>query len=230
MANSSRERWKMNVDAVYELMPMLDTPGYACFDMPDDTPVGWGESIMADLRPRDVCTRHWQVQRLAPLWRRREVINVLPDQVNDYPTIGLIIPLFSQRAVDLLRDLLEPNGEILPVTCKTGQYCVYNVTTVADVLDREASDMDWGSWYKLKKLEPVVAREIRYYSFIPDRLSSLAIFRIPEDITGYYVTERFAERVRQHDLKGFNLRKVWPLPRPQKPGGLGEMERRAGLR
>lgn len=220
----------MSANAVYELLPMLDVPGYETFDMPNTSPVGSGDSIMADFDPRDVSTRNWQAPRLTSVWQRREVIDQLPGQVNDYPTIGLCIPLFSQRAVDALRDLLEPNGEILPVECKTGQYYAYNVTTVADVLNREMSDIDWGSWYRLKKLEPVIPDEIRYYDFYPERVAPLAIFRTPESMVTYYVTERFAERVREHDLKGFNLRKVWPLPRLRKPGGLAEMGRRAGLR
>lgn len=220
----------MNSDAVYELLPMLDTRGYATFHMPDTSPVGKGDSIMADFYPLDISTRNWQVQRLAAAWRRRLVVDRLPGQVNDYPTVGLCIPLFSHRAVEALRDLLEPNGEILPVECKTGQYHAYNVTTVADVLNRETSEIEFGLWYRLKKIEPVTAEQIQYYDFYADRLSGLSMFRIPERMSDYYVTEVFTQRVREHDLKGFNLRKVWPLPRPKKPGGIAEMERRAGLR
>ena len=34
---------------------------------------------------------------------------------NDYPCINMSRPAFSQRAVDLLRDVLEPNGEPLMI-------------------------------------------------------------------------------------------------------------------
>jgi hypothetical protein len=225
----------MKPNVVYELLPMVDTPGYDGLGLVDLSPLAAGYTLISDFDPVDVSTRNWQAPRLAPIWQPREVVNSLPRQVNDYPCLGLSVPTFSQRAVDALRDLLEPNGEILPLRCDTGQYYAYNVTTVADVLNREASDIEWHSVYQRDKSEPVVARDIRRYEFHPDLLMDLAIFRIPEGFTKYFVTERFAERIREHGLRGFNLRKVWPLPEPdrseleayyrakrQRKGGKGE--------
>ena len=54
---------------------------------------------------------------------------------NDYPCINLVYPAFSERAVDLLRDLLEPNGELLPVRHSVGQYYFFNCTRVVDCAD-----------------------------------------------------------------------------------------------
>jgi hypothetical protein len=56
-------------------------------------------------------------------------------------------------------------------------------------------------------------RKILRYEFRESQLSNLEIFRIPEDVSDAYVTERFATRVRQHALEGLDLIKVWPLPR-----------------
>jgi hypothetical protein len=141
----------------------------------------------------------------------------------------LRIPLFSERACEALRDLLEPNGEILPVNCKTGTYVAHNPTSVVDALNRETSDIKWPDLIRLRKHEPIIAEQIKYHDFIPERVAGLSIFRIPEDICDFYVTERFASRVREFDLRGFNLRKLWPLPRPKMTGSIAEMERRAGL-
>lgn len=212
--------------SVFKLRPVVDTPGFKCFGIDDNSPVAHGHTLLSDFNPKDVATRNWVVPRLASVWRPRKVINSLPSQVNDYPCVGLRVPTFSARALDALRDLLEPNGEILPLESDTGQYYAYNVTTVADVLDRQASQVNWPHIYKLRKQEPVIAQDITHYVFFADRVKPLAIFRIPEDVVGYYVTDQFAQRVREHDLRGFDLRKVWPVPPPYR-GSFAEMERRA---
>jgi hypothetical protein len=126
------------------------------------------------------------------------------------------VPTFSAKAVEALRDLLEPNGEILPLECDNGEYFAFNVTTVVPVLDRKASEIEWLAIDRLKKREGVMAEKIIHYEFHANEIEPLAIFRIPEDVTGYYVTERFFQRVEQNGLFGFDMRKVWPLPRPKK--------------
>src|SRR5438552_3879714 len=144
---------------IYQLLPMLDTPGYSCFGIDRSEPLTGDLTLISDFYPRDVSKRPWQMQRLAALWQRRRVINPLPGQVNDYPCIGLRIPTFSYRAVSALRDLLEPNGELLPLDSDEGPdaFWAYNTTTVADVLDRERSDIEWfpRDRLKLKKKIPV---------------------------------------------------------------------------
>ena len=124
---------------------------------------------------------------------------------NDYPCVDLGIPAFSQRAVDALRDLLEPNGELLPLISDIGQYWAFNVTTVADVLDWKRSQIRW-------LIKPDAASSIERHEFFPSKLRILSIFRIPEIPHATYVTELFAARVREHGLEGFDFRKVWPLP------------------
>src|SRR5688500_6808586 len=49
---------------------------------------------------------------------------------------------FSQRAVDVLLDLLIENGQILPLECDEGDFYVYNVTRgLDDALDEGASEL-----------------------------------------------------------------------------------------
>lgn len=104
-----------------------------------------------------------------------------------------------------------------------GPYYAYNVLTVADVLDREASVIKWSLNSRAKKIEPVIAEEIIHHVFYADRVEPLAIFRIPERPLDYYVTDRFVERVERFDLRGMRLPKVWPIPKPYKSSYLEMM-------
>jgi hypothetical protein len=212
---------------VYELLPMLDTPGYHTLGLEDGCSVAHGFTLLGNFSPASVNSRTWTAQRLRDVWHTPKVLDPEPSQANDFPCISLVIPCFSSRAVSALHDLLEPNGEILPLRCDTGEYFAYNVTTVADVLDRDASVIRWLPGYSLRKIEPIIAEKIEHYEF-RSPVRDLAIFRIPENVTGWYVTAVFADRVKAHNLRGFNLRKVFPLPR-LRIGGVAEMERRAGL-
>ncbi|HEX5243278.1 MAG TPA: hypothetical protein VFW23_08425 [Tepidisphaeraceae bacterium] len=115
-------------------------------------------------------------------------------------------PAFSPRAVGILRDFLEPNGELLPLKTSSGPFFAFNLTTVADVLNFRRSQIRW-----LER--PIIAGNIERYEFFASRLKGLSIFRLPEDAVRVYVTTPFVERVKKHNLRGIEFPKVWPLPR-----------------
>jgi len=191
---------------VYRLLPVLDVPEYEGFAWHDRLgSVRNQPNATMDFEPDKAPPGEQEVApRLAQVWKPVKVIgNVRP--WNDYPCINLRVPVFSRRAVDALRDLLEPNGELLPLISEVGEYYAYNVTTVADVLDEERSEVNWG-------LDRAYASRIIRFEFHPDRLEGLSIFRFPQTMNQYLVTEVFARRVREHRLQGFGLSKVWPLP------------------
>jgi hypothetical protein len=142
---------------------------------------------------------------LASVWRAPNVEGRVKE-FNDLPMVNLLIPALSARAADGLRELLEPNGELLPLKSSVGRYYAYNVTTVAPaaVLDERKS--------KLVRFDDGRVMTIDRYEFRPRRLKGLTVFRIPQDNVDVYVTDAFAERVRELGLRGFALAKVWPLP------------------
>jgi hypothetical protein len=185
-------------NSVYRLSKFLDDPLYEGFGTVGE--VGFPKTF-----PRVRKTRDWEVQRLASTWKPLEVVgHVQP--FNDYP--GVVgNPAFSRRGVDALRDFLEPNGELLPLKTTLGSYYAFNVTTVADVLNWEQSDIKWFTNQK-----PINALRIIRYEFFLEKLAGLSIFRIPEDPSGTYVTKAFAARSDDRGLKGLNFILVWPLP------------------
>jgi hypothetical protein len=199
-------------NAVYFVDHPADDERHACFIPTDMSSVlGFGpKAFEKDFEPSVPEHRDWQPHRLKDVWKPREVFGDR-DRVkpyNDYPTL-VGIPAFSQKAVDALRDFLEPNGEILPLITppKLGPYYAYNTTTVADVLDIQRS-----SGVTFFGNDEFLISDICRFEFREDKLQGLSIFRIPEYTRKIFVTDVFVQRVREHKLWGMLFDKVWPLP------------------
>src|ERR1051326_8884970 len=182
---------------VYRLERFMDDPRYDGF-------VG-GRFFLDSVPQLPDRKGPWQIKRLAPTWIPPTVTGRVR-KFHDYPCVNIVYPAFSDRAVAALRDFLEPNGELLPLVTPEGSYFAYNITTVADVLDLERSKIKWS-------VKPFATFWIDRYEFFQEKLKGLAIFRLPADVSSYYVTEAFVARAREHGLRGMHFQKVWPLPR-----------------
>jgi hypothetical protein len=185
-----------DVQRIYRLRKIHDVPRYEGFSTE--------KGDFLDTVPSDRTTRDWKVMRVGKAWRPAKVFGQVR-KFNDYPCVDLHVPAFSARAVEALRDLLEPNGELLPFPTPIGEYYAFNLTTVADVLDTRRSQILW-----LK--EPIKAMEILSYEFIAEKLQSFSIFRIPEQVAPEYVTNSFVDRAAARGLRGFSFQLVWPVP------------------
>lgn len=167
----------MNEKKIYILTSCLDDPRFSGFE---------GEVEIFHTTFRDKKTWQLHVRRLADAWKTPRVKgNVRP--INHYPCINLSDPAFSQHAADCLGDLLNPNGELLPLITPTGKYYFYNLLTVADVLDVKKSRTKW-------LREPMWAQIIEHHEFIAKKLKGLTIFRVLQDGYGVYVTDHFARK------------------------------------
>lgn len=122
-------------------------------------------------------------------------------QLPDFALLG-VVPVFSEQAVNALRDILEPNGELLPLRHARRKYFAYNVTTVLDALDEERS--------RVSRFSDGGIMSIEGYVFRSEALNKAAIFKIPQFPGAFvYVTEVFADRVRRAELLGFVFRQIW---------------------
>src|SRR5258707_1021726 len=128
----------MDTNGLYKLEPIADNPKFEGFAFVREESLRGNGPFVWDFGPDDVKTkgRGWTITPLAPIWTPQPVIGRVRS-FNDYPCVDLIIPAFSRRAVDALRDFIEPNGELLPLVSPVGEYFAYNTTTVADILDHE---------------------------------------------------------------------------------------------
>jgi hypothetical protein len=196
----------MPENALYLLNQIVDNPEFKGFAFVRDESLRNKGLLDSDFMPDDIPTngRAWTVTRMASTWSSQPVVGRVQPH-NDYPCVNLTIPAFSRRAVDALRDFLEPNGELLPLVSPIGEYYAYNITTVVDILDHERSDI---VWYDENH---DIAIRIPHYECFPDKLAGLSIFRLVELPASPFVHQVFVDRVRQHGLRGFDFKRLYPL-------------------
>ncbi len=121
----------------------------------------------------------------------------------DFPSLIPDVPVFSRRAVEALADLLQGNGEALPISLGEEEYYLYNVTRVVDALDLARSEI-------LLSDDGLRVLMVKKYAFSEKLLLGLTIFKLPEAHTGtVLVTDAFVDRVRSKNLKGFWFPAVW---------------------
>lgn len=134
----------------------------------------------------------------------REVIGGIPTgPLTDFPTFDL--PCFSRRAVNALREFLEPNGELLPLRCDEGEFFAYHITKQVAALDEQRSNV--------ARIRNGRIAIIHRYEFLPEQLEGLTVFRPPTSQGGVtLVTNPFVEQVSSSGLTGLELRQVWPSP------------------
>jgi len=108
--------------------------------------------------------------------------------------------IFSRRAAEALRDLLEPAGTFLPLQCPTADLVGYTIDA-DEVLDKQKSIMSW--------IGDKFISSVERYAFVTEKLGRVAIFR-PPGHTAPLVLQGFVDVVRNHPFTGFNFCRVWP--------------------
>lgn len=138
-------------------------------------------------------------------WRPLEIMAVDTDeelaQFGDFAMLGTI-PVFSERAAVALANVLETNGELLPLSHRGTQYFAYNVTTVVEALDGERA--------KVRRFSTGRIMTVEQFAFRLECLHGLMIFKIPELLRGYvFVTDAFVDRIAKEGLQGFQFQEIW---------------------
>ena len=137
-------------------------------------------------------------------WSGQEKFAFIPRRLpkGDTPGLSTHIPVFNSKTVKVLADLLQSNGELLPITCDEEEYLVFNVNRVIDALDESNCE--------IKRFSDGGIMDIVRYSFVEEKLIGIVIFKLPQDLLGsVYVTDPFVERVKAAKLKGFKLPLIW---------------------
>ena len=194
---------------VFELEPIVDDPRYEGFALEGAPSVLGGDSLDDDLTPgfgEAEENSEWRQRSLTAHWVSPRVVGRV-SEFNDYPCVDFVIPAFSQRAIEVLRPLLEPHGELLPLESQTkSRFYIFNILTITDALDRSRSHCSF--WCD----RPTTATGIDHFEFHRNKLAGLSIFRIRELPMSVFVTNAFKERVEGAGLAGFRFSKVWPMP------------------
>ena len=193
---------------VFKLTEVLDNPLFDGFQLPEDAPsLLSNKHLRHDFDDLDGGKLSWTKRSLKAIWKPVDVEGPVRP-FNDYPRIGLEIPVFSPRAVKALRDMLEENGELLPVNSKLGTYYIFNLLTKSDAFDVENAVANFGAGNGGKETAFSVAR----FAFDEDKLRGHSIFRIREYPQLVLVTDEFKRRAEAAGLNGLYFIKVWPFP------------------
>lgn len=115
----------------------------------------------------------------------------------DCPYTGLAQPkLLSDRALEVLQDLLSGELREVEFVGHTGRFWMFYPTTELDVLDVEKSRLTRSGSRFVQLIEP---------KFLDKEINS-AVFSVPEFRGGkVFVTEKFRERIVEGSLRGFEL-------------------------
>jgi hypothetical protein len=199
--------------SIYYLDNYTDIKEYSGFVWSGSTPSLFGnanieEDFELTYRESDGL---WVPSVIGDKWKKISVFHDR-DKVhewNDYPMVSYT-PAFSKRAMDCLHDLLEPHGEILPVSSEDGDYFAYNCTTHIDVLDFERS-VFFHSYLDDSELMDTYGVDKYEFTLSDDQIEELPFFRINRFDLYYFVNHRFVERIQEYSLNGFMPIKIWPF-------------------
>lgn len=177
---------------------VADVNQYQGFSVDGDQ-VWQGDTLTFDCTPKSSKWAAPSVYVLHPKLRRGNFFNLCP---------GTLV--LDGQATDVLRDMLEMSGEMLPLSCKGEQFTVLNVTDCVNVLDETKTKWVYG--------KSTGARiRIERYAFHPGRLTETPLFKIPETCKSEILTfeglkdpdDEFKPRVERLGLKGLIFEEVW---------------------
>ncbi|SDW88409.1 hypothetical protein SAMN05444487_107101 [Marininema mesophilum] len=148
-----------------------------------------------------------EAKSIADDWGRVEVFSLEEDgRECDSPKFwgGSCIPVFSEKALDVVNDMITDHTEVLPLKHPTNQYFIINVIQVIDAIDYNHS--------VLKELSSGLRVGFKKYAFHPERLLGQHIFKVYLDSRPHLnvlVSDEFKNRVEARFLTGFRFEKVW---------------------
>ena len=138
-------------------------------------------------------------------WKPLTVKRMEPEKnltLGDAP--GFIIPVFSKKALEVLRPLISKSIEELELVFDEGEFWGINVVAVLDVIDYQSSKFRTFSDGKR-----IMAFEKYAFRMCAD-LTKHNIFKIvDEKKRRAFVTEEFKRAVEENQLTGFKFKLVW---------------------
>ena len=175
---------------IYEL---LGEEGYEVINACDDA--DYDLFLSLDGAPRAADWRPVKVRRVRA--DNRQACNP-----SDFPWLGSNAIVMRKNAVDALHDILEKNGEVLPLQTDDGVELSVLNAQVVDALDEDSSDiMRFPSTNRIMLVKKPV--------FFENVIRGLDLFRLPHRASSTYVSDSFVNRVKEAGLRGLTFNKVW---------------------
>lgn len=120
------------------------------------------------------------------------------------PDIAYLNPgfyAFNEKALSVLRNILEENGELLPLPIKGEQWMAFNPTNEIDCIDSEETEWKIRRSGDKGRILKLVLNE--------SDCKDAAIFQIPEtNKNSFYISEDFVNIVTVNQLTGIEFHKL----------------------
>ena len=136
-------------------------------------------------------------------WNPMKVKRMYDRKFSNTSGLSPHIPVFDEKAVSVLGDLLVGNAEILPLNCADGVFYAINVINVVDCIDYEKSQ------YKTFRDGKRIMKFTKYV-FTERKIKGLHLFKIKDEpLKRPFVSEEFRKRVMDNNLTGFKFELAW---------------------
>lgn len=136
-------------------------------------------------------------------WNPMKVKRMYDREFSNTPGLSPHIPVFDEKAISVLGDLLIGNAEILPLNCEDGNFYAINVINVMDCIDYEKSQ------YKTFRDGKRIMRFTKYV-FDERKIEGMNLFKTKDEpLKRPFVSEVFRKRVVDNNLTGFKFELAW---------------------
>lgn len=136
-------------------------------------------------------------------WNPIKVQRMYDREFSNTPGFSPHIPVFDEKAISVLGEMLTNNAEVLPLDCEYGAFFAINVIKVIDCVDYENSK------YKTFRDGKRIMR-FTNYAFDKKKIEGVNIFKIKDEpLKRPFVSEEFRKRVVDNNLNGFKFELAW---------------------
>lgn len=136
-------------------------------------------------------------------WSPMKVQRMYDREFSNTPGLSPHIPVFDEKAICVLGDLLAGNAEILPLDCEDGNFYAINVINVMNCIDYEKSQ------YKTFRDGKRIMRFTKYV-FTEKKIEGANLFKTQDEpLKRPFVSEEFRKRVVDNNLTGFKFELAW---------------------
>lgn len=142
-------------------------------------------------------------QRKMKDWYPVQVKRMYDREFSNTPGLSPHIPVFDEKAISILSDLVIGNAEMLPLDCKDGKFYAVNVFNVLDCIDYEKAV------YKTFRDGKRIMKFTKY-AFIEKKIEGVHLFKIKDEpLKRPFVSDEFRKRVFDNNLLGFRFHLAW---------------------
>lgn len=119
------------------------------------------------------------------------------------PGLTSNIPIFDKKAVEVIKELIKEQAEILPVNYNDGEFYIINVLGTVDCVNYDKSK------YKTFR-DGVRIMRFEKYEFIEEIVVGKHIFRLKDEpLKRPFVSDEFRNKIVESGLTGFIFDLVW---------------------